>query len=726
MQRITTNLKTELRQNRNLVFVVFVFCMMAVLSFCATSNMQDSMAADATKFQPGNIISDAVMANSSAMSLQEIQNFLDSKNKCDNRDYNLYLQYTKAHPNIQWHWEGEPYNGHFVCLAQERFSDGVEIGYGQTAAEIIYGAAQEYRINPQVLIVLLQKESSLITDKVPNTHDYRQATGYGCPDTAACDSKYYGFKNQIYRAAELFRYTLDHGYSLYPEKRTVYVGYHPNSSCGGSQIYIENRATSALYRYTPYQPNGAAIAAGYGTGNACSAYGNRNFYLYFTDWFGSTQVKVEGEEIMIPDGEYSLVPKNSSKLSLGIVGINAQLDNVSNGDASQRWSIQRDGNAYKIINVSTNKVLDLPGNVTNDGTNVQIWENDGTCGQRWKLYRTKDNYLTLESACANGMVVSLGSSLANTGTNVQLSTANSTDAQKWTLRADRAIQDGIYTIKLDSVKDKAIDISGQFMDGANIQLWNSNHTAAQQWLFEYNTNDGYYTITNISSRRVLDISGVMRRGANIQLWYSNNTCAQRWQVIKTGSEHYAITSACSPGYAIDLSGSGTKNGENIQLWQYNATAAQQWRIALADSPMDGIYTIETKLAGDQVADLLGGGSRDGDNVQVWYSNDTAAQEWQLIRDQNKGYYTITNPKSGKVFDASGTLGSGTNVQTWSSNNHCAQKWYIAESSEGIYTLHTACNTSYALDVSGVAKTGDNIQLWPYNATTAQKWIFNKK
>ena len=210
------------------------------------------------------------------------------------------------------------------------------------------------------------------------------------------------------------------------------------------------------------------------------------------------------------------------------------------------------------------------------------------------------------------MVVSLGSGLANTGTNVQLSTANSTDAQKWTLRADRAIQDGIYTIKLDSVKDKAIDISGQFMDGANIQLWNSNHTAAQQWLFEYNTNDGYYTITNISSRRVLDISGVMRRGANIQLWYSNNTCAQRWQVIKTGSEHYAITSACSPGYAIDLSGSGTKNGENIQLWQYNATAAQQWRIALADSPMDGIYTIETKLAGDQVADLLGGGSRDAD------------------------------------------------------------------------------------------------------------------
>src|SRR5699024_261440 len=39
----------------------------------------------------------------------------------------------------------------------------------------------------------------------------------------------------------------------------------------------------------PYQPNRAALNAGYGTGDGCSAYGNRNFYNYFTDWFGSTQ-----------------------------------------------------------------------------------------------------------------------------------------------------------------------------------------------------------------------------------------------------------------------------------------------------------------------------------------------------------------------------------------------------------------------------------------------------
>jgi uncharacterized protein with LGFP repeats len=36
------------------------------------------------------------------------------------------------------------------------------------------------------------------------------------------------------------------------------------------------------------RPNAASLAAGRGTGDSCSSYGNRNFWGYFTDWFGST------------------------------------------------------------------------------------------------------------------------------------------------------------------------------------------------------------------------------------------------------------------------------------------------------------------------------------------------------------------------------------------------------------------------------------------------------
>ena len=42
---------------------------------------------------------------------------------------------------------------------------------------------------------------------------------------------------------------------------------------------IENRATAALYYYTPFTPNAAALANLGGTGDACLSYGNRNFWL---------------------------------------------------------------------------------------------------------------------------------------------------------------------------------------------------------------------------------------------------------------------------------------------------------------------------------------------------------------------------------------------------------------------------------------------------------------
>lgn len=151
MNHFVYRTKEEFHKYHNIVFVLFVFCMMVVISFFATRDMNTSSAANLNNFNPANIISDAVMGNYNAMTVADIQNFLNSKNSCNNRDYNLYLQYKAAHPSINWHWEGEPYNGHFVCLAEERFGDGEVIGSGMTAAEIIYDAAQKQNQPPSFI-----------------------------------------------------------------------------------------------------------------------------------------------------------------------------------------------------------------------------------------------------------------------------------------------------------------------------------------------------------------------------------------------------------------------------------------------------------------------------------------------------------------------------------------------------------------------------------------------
>lgn len=225
-------------------------------------------------FDAGNIMSDFVMSNKNTMSEADINNFLHSKNPCNNSDLRKADGY--------WHLGYTVRDGHFVCMADENFG-------GESAAHIIWQAAQDYNINPQVLIVLLQKEQGLVTDTYPNHKQYAKATGFACPDNGnGCDPINSGFKNQVRRAAELFRDVLNGGWSNYPAYSTQFVQYSPNRACGGANIYIQNRATSALYRYTPYVPNQAALNTGFGKGDGCSAYGNRNFYNYFTDWFGST------------------------------------------------------------------------------------------------------------------------------------------------------------------------------------------------------------------------------------------------------------------------------------------------------------------------------------------------------------------------------------------------------------------------------------------------------
>ncbi|HVI69698.1 MAG TPA: hypothetical protein VM581_04560, partial [Magnetospirillaceae bacterium] len=258
--------------------------------------MPTALAANGADFNAGRIIDDAVFNNSGAMNIDQIQAFLNAKvPSCDN-------------------WGTQPYGGttrraysesrgivfpltcvrdyHENPTTHENNLEGRPIPSGaMSAAHIIWDAGQRYNINPQVLIVLLQKEQGLITDDWPWPIQYRSATGYGCPDTAPCDAQYYGFYNQVQKAAWQFRQYANNSNSFnHVPNQNNFVRWNPQSSCGGSTVFIENQATASLYNYTPYRPNAAALANMYGTGDSCSAYGNRNFWRYFTDWFGSTQI----------------------------------------------------------------------------------------------------------------------------------------------------------------------------------------------------------------------------------------------------------------------------------------------------------------------------------------------------------------------------------------------------------------------------------------------------
>lgn len=231
-------------------------------------------------FTAGFIISDANMFDSSAMTTESIQAFLQARN-----------------PYCQDAADGTP------CLSRYRltthtmdtpFCDPYVGAQNETAAAVIAKSARACGINPKVLIVMLQKEQGLVTASGsalqsydPHLGRYDKALGYACPDFAACSPTYRGFANQLYHAAsQLIAYGERPLSFRYRAGTTASIAYHPNASCGSSPVYLENRATAALYNYTPYQPNAAALANMNGSGDSCSAYGNRNFWRLYKDWFG--------------------------------------------------------------------------------------------------------------------------------------------------------------------------------------------------------------------------------------------------------------------------------------------------------------------------------------------------------------------------------------------------------------------------------------------------------
>lgn len=235
----------------------------------SSSTAEASAAPPGSSFDPGYIISDAVFFNSGVMSLGQVQSFLSASVPTCASGYTCLKSYTQS----TWTRAADAY-----CRTYEGRSN-------ESAASIIHRVAQACGINPQVLLVLLQKEQGLVTSTAPSESRYRSATGYGCPDTAPCDAQFYGFFNQVYKAAWQFKRYAAGGFTYRVGANSIL--YHPNAACGRGTVQIRNQATANLYNYTPYQPNGAALANLYGTGDGCSSYGNRNFWRIFWDWFGS-------------------------------------------------------------------------------------------------------------------------------------------------------------------------------------------------------------------------------------------------------------------------------------------------------------------------------------------------------------------------------------------------------------------------------------------------------
>lgn len=356
--------------------VIFTLLAFGLIVSTQIFNAPQTHAISAAGFDPGRIIDDAIFYDPAGMSsVGEVQNFLNAHvPACDTWGTGAsgYGNLTNAQYAQQVQgWPGPPY----VCLnnyyenpttGDTSFEKGGgAFPGGESAAQIIYDAAQQYKINPKVLLVMLRKESlNLFSDSWPMKSQYKYAMGYACPDSgpnysASCVSSKAGFYKQVTLAAWQLRYYYDNmgSYNFAPGRVNT-IQYSTDPSCGTKNVYIQNYATASLYIYTPYTPNDASLNAYPGTA-PCGSYGNRNFWFYWQEWFGSTltngnfvrtvdnaTVYLIGDKVKYPVADVALLGAASNLGGVGFVS-QAYLDTIPTSPQLLGRTIQSpDGTIY--------------------------------------------------------------------------------------------------------------------------------------------------------------------------------------------------------------------------------------------------------------------------------------------------------------------------------------------------------------------------------------------
>ena len=262
----------------------------------------------------------------------------------------------------------------------------------------------------------------------------------------------------------------------------------------------------------------------------------------------------------------------------------------SGTDASQIWKFERQSDGcYVIRSASNNRCLDAEMGKAEDGTNIQIYEDNGTEAQKWILCDTGNHSYIIKSAVGNAVIdAKTSAGEIYDGTSIQLYHPNGTAAQAYDIR----VIDNISEI---FAEDIGTDFKGYIINpstgyrltnnNSNITLDSETDNKNQLWKFE-RQEDNSYVIRSVVDDTCIDAAmGETDDDTNVQTYEYNGTEAQRWYFYKKGDNQYTIVSSKADKVIDARTHNGViDDGTNIQLYHPNGSDAQIYSIQIKEEP----------------------------------------------------------------------------------------------------------------------------------------------
>ena len=118
---------------------------------------------------------------------------------------------------------------------------------GQQPAEMIINASKKHGISPKVLLARVQTEQGLVSRKSATQHQLDWAMGVGCYDSGNWNTKFKGLDKQFDYAAATLKTHYDRGQDLIAQNGVIAM------TIDGTPLRVRNAATYSMYKYTPHK-----------------------------------------------------------------------------------------------------------------------------------------------------------------------------------------------------------------------------------------------------------------------------------------------------------------------------------------------------------------------------------------------------------------------------------------------------------------------------------------
>lgn len=151
--------------------------------------------------------------------------------------------------------------------------------------------------------------------------------------------------------------------------------------------------------------------------------------------------------------------------------------------------------------------------------------------------------------------------------------------------------------------------------------WDGNaYNTRNIWHFVWDGSTASYKITSVYDGRCLDVCNADDcAGGNIWVYQDNDTAAQRWRLVRASGSYFAMLPDCTrQGLVADVTGGSTAPGANLEMWTPNGSAAQLFAI----SKLTVSYAKPAKPAQPTL-------------VQTYPGNMTSTISWQQVASSSR-------------------------------------------------------------------------------------------